>query len=393
MLKRVDEFVEWLKARGYRASSIKHYVAGIRRFARWAARAHVRVLPDAEGALQRFEGYLNRQGTLKYGSGGYVHRFEAARHFVHFLQDKGIADPPATHELAESAILVEFCDWMRQHRGVSERTLERYRLHVPHLLDAVGHSLERLDARRVRRFVLRRAERPHALRSGQEVVSTVRGFLRFLAITGRCSPGLAEATPRIARWKRSALPRHLSADELERVVGSCDPTTPVGSRDRAVVLLLARLGLRAGDVVSMKLQDVAWEEGTLAVAGKGRRQTLLPLTQEVGDAVLHYLERARPDVASDRLFMRVNAPLAPVTRRVVGAIVEAAMRRAGVRSPARGSHVLRHTAAALMLRRGIPMEDIGAVLRHSSIETTAIYAKVDLDLLREVVMPWPKVSR
>lgn len=390
MEEHVAEFAKWLKAYGYRRSSIKLYVAGARRFARWAPRAHIRILPDAIGAVRRFRTYLKRRGALRCSSGSLVHGFTGARHFVQFLLDVGLAAPPPTEESAEPALLVEFSDWMRQHRGVRERSLEAYMRHIPHLLDAVGHDLEQLDARTVRRFVLRRADRPHARRSAQEVVSTVRGFLRFLAITGRCSPDLVEAAPRLARWKRSRLPRHLRAEDLDRIIRSCDPATPVGSRDRAVLLLLARLGLRASDVVAMRRQDVAWEEGTVAVTGKGRRQILLPLTQEVGDALLHYLEHARPRVVSDRLFLRVKAPAGPLTRAAVSGIVSEAMRRADVRSPSRGSHVFRHTAAALMLRQGVSMEDIGAVLRHALMETTAIYAKVDVDLLREVVMPWPK---
>jgi site-specific recombinase XerD len=168
----------------------------------------------------------------------------------------------------------------------------------------------------------------------------------------------------------------------------------MGIRDRAIVLLLARLGLRAGDIVSLRLGDINWEEAWIRVSGKGRREIRLPLSQEVGDAVAAYIRDVRPTVETDRLFLRSRAPLRELgSHSAVSIIVANAMRRAGV-TPAtrRAAHVLRHSAATTLLRQGASLQEIATILRHRSIETTTIYAKVDVELLAQVAQPWPEVQ-
>jgi len=163
-------------------------------------------------------------------------------------------------------------------------------------------------------------------------------------------------------------------------------------RDLAIILLLARLGLRSSDVAALRLSDVDWREASIRVSGKGRRAVCLPLTQEVGDAIVKYLESGRPDVASDRLFVRARAPLRPFAdASAVSAIASAAIRRSGVSTPFRGAHVLRHSAATGMLRQGVSLQDISIILRHRHLDTTALYAKVDVALLRTIAQPWPEV--
>jgi site-specific recombinase XerD len=197
------------------------------------------------------------------------------------------------------------------------------------------------------------------------------------------------AVPTIASWREASVPRHLQPKEIERVIASCDVGTPDGLRDRAVLLLLARLGLRASDVASLALGAFDWSEARLRVAGKGRREDWLPLPQDVGDAVLAYLKKARPRIQSEAVFFKTVAPVIPISRWVVSTIVGRAIRRAGVSSPSHGAHVLRHSAAVHLLRAGSSLTEIGALLRHASIETTFHYAKVDRDLLLEVAIPWP----
>jgi site-specific recombinase XerD len=171
------------------------------------------------------------------------------------------------------------------------------------------------------------------------------------------------------------------------VVASCDLTTPIGVRDRAILLLLARLGLRAGEVAALKFRDLDWQEGTIQVRGKSRRQNRLPLAQEVGDAILRYLDY-RPRMNNDAVFLTTTAPIKGLSYQTVGKIATQAIRRAGVATPVHGSHVLRYSAATQMLRQGVPLLAIGAVLRHASVETTMGYAKVDVPLLEQVVRPW-----
>jgi integrase len=184
------------------------------------------------------------------------------------------------------------------------------------------------------------------------------------------------AVPTIPQWRLSALPRYIQPSEVERVIASCDLVTPHGIRDRAVLLLLARLGLRAADILALTLEDLDWGAGTVRVRAKGRREVRLPLPQEVGDAILEYLARARPATAITRVFLCANAPVRPFrTLASVSDIVRLALKRAGiVNPPSRGAHLLRHSAATAMLRAGAGLEAIATVLRHRSIDTTAQYA-------------------
>jgi site-specific recombinase XerD len=186
------------------------------------------------------------------------------------------------------------------------------------------------------------------------------------------------------------LPKYLSAEAVERVITSCDLSTHTGVRDRAVLLLLARLGLRAGDVAGLTFPAIDWSAGTIRVAGKNRREARLPLPQDVGDAVLAYLEQ-RPDVNDVHVFITTTAPLRRLSRRTVSKIVRRAIQRSEIQAPIHGAHVLRHSFATAMLREGVSLPTIGSVLRHASIETTAIYAKVDTPLLRQVARPWPEI--
>lgn len=280
---------------------------------------------------------------------------------------------------------------MQQHRGVSESILREYSRYVSDLLQTCGDDPSRYDAQGLRRFVFERAR--HGGRGmAKMMVTALRMFLRYLIVEGRCPAGLEQAIPTLARWQLSTPPRYLSASDVERVVAACDDQTPAGSRDRAVVLLLARLGLRASDVVTLRLSDIDWRDASLCVLGKGRREVRLPLSQEVGDAILNYLKH-RPTVETERLFLRVCAPSRPLqSHAAVSQIVARALRRAGVEAPFYGAHLLRHSAATQMLRQGLSLQDIRNVLRHSSIETTERYAKVDLTRLQQIAQPWPEVS-
>jgi site-specific recombinase XerD len=214
-------------------------------------------------------------------------------------------------------------------------------------------------------------------------------FLRFLFATERCPSCLEATVPTIAEWRLSSLPRYLPPEDVERVIAGCDDATAIGIRDKAIVLLLARLALRASEVAGLRGDDIDWSQGTVSVVGKNRREARLPLPQEVGDAMLRYLDTARPPVESTRVFITATAPWKPITRYVVKAAAAQAIRRVGVEAPSYGAHVLRHSAATAMLRDGASLQVIGEVLRHRHIDTTAHYAKVDVGLLQEVTRPWP----
>jgi site-specific recombinase XerD len=290
------------------------------------------------------------------------------------------------------ALLVEFRDWLVRHRGLKEPTIVRYEWLMLKLLPALGEDPTSYDAALVRQVLLD-AVRGLGIVYAKTFVCALRAFLRFLASEGRCRPDLHRAVPTIAHWRLSDLPRYIAAADVERVIASCDATKAHGVRDRAILLLLARLGLRAGDIVAMRLCDLDWDEGTVRVRGKGRKDVRLPLPQDAGDALLEYLVHARPAADTDRVFLCAQAPIRPFASTcVVSDVVRLALRRAGITDPpSKGAHLLRHSAATTMLREGVSLDVIASVLRHGSTETTAYYAKVDVNLLQQVAQPWPEV--
>jgi len=215
-------------------------------------------------------------------------------------------------------------------------------------------------------------------------------FVRYLIATGQCSECLRYAIPPLAGWRQSSIPRYLDASDVEHVIACCEPSTPLGMRDRAVILLLARLALRASDVAGLRLSDIDWQQGRLFVSGKTRHQAWLPLPQEVGDALLHYLHKGRPSVSGDRLFIITRAPYTQILARQVSQTAQRAILRAGINAPSYGAHIFRHSAATALLRNGVPLQGVATLLRHSSVEMTAHYAKVDVELLKQVALPWPE---
>jgi len=385
----LDDFASQLTQAGYCRYKIRAHLHGAGRFSAWAARFGLTIDTLDSRALAQFGQSLDSQGRLHCRRGEYSNTFVGARHLVGFLQARGVVPMPAP--AVEPELLTAFCHWMHAQHGVTETTLNGYRSALHQLLLALGDHPEHYTAKQLRAFVLDRT-RGHKTSQARTTVTVLRMFLRFLIIQGRCAPELLIAIPTIAGWRRASLPSYLTAEQIERVINTCDGTTAIGARDRAVLLLLARLGLRAGDVAALQLNDIDWEQGLFRVAGKNRRQTALPLPQDVGEALLHYLTNHRPCVDTSRVFITAIAPFVPFSRWVVGTITARALRLAHIDAPSYGAHLLRQSAATAMLRQGTSLEAIGTVLRHASIETTHAYTKVDVDLLDQVVMPWLEVE-
>lgn len=203
-----------------------------------------------------------------------------------------------------------FLDWLRRHRGIAECTISKHGRTVTRLLGALGADPTRYTAASIRKAILDEAKGTSAAHA-KTMTTALRGYLRFLGASGVCRPELADALPTIPQWRLSAIARYLVADDVERMVASCDLSGTRGVRDRAVLLLLARLGLRAGDVLDLRLDDLCWAEGSLRVRGKGRREVCLPLPQDAGNATLEYICRARPASDSNVVFLRSSAPYQP----------------------------------------------------------------------------------
>src|SRR6266446_10829123 len=293
----LDAFLGWLEERGYQRRRIHHLLRGAHRFSRWAHSVGLPIQALDAIVLEAYGRHLQGLQRLRYPSGRLSHLFVGARHLVTFLATAGLVTPAAAviQPPSEPQLLGAFRLWMCTHRGTTDATLNGYRLPLLTLLHTLGEQPEQWTATALRAFVLDKA-RPHGIGGAKTIVTAVRMFVRFLIAIGRCTPGLDYALPTIAHWRLAYLPQYLPAETVECVLATCEHTTTSGLRDRAVLLLLARLGLRAGDVATLQWSAIDWHEGTLCVAGKSRRATRLPLPQEVGEAMLAYVEQARPPV-------------------------------------------------------------------------------------------------
>jgi site-specific recombinase XerD len=318
----------------------------------------------------------------------------ALRPLAEYLCGTGavLAEEPAPPSGPVEEAIAEYASYLRAERGLAAGTIEHETVLVRAFLagrvrEGGFKDLESLTAADVQAFVLDCARSASPARV-QRTGTALRSLLRFLHLRGVTASPLAGAVPTAAGWKLSGLPRHLTQQEAARMVESCDLATVTGRRDRAVLLLLARMGLRAGEAAGLRLDDIDWRSGEITVRGKGSRHERLPLPPDVGEALASYLRDGRPARGRSRdVFAGVRAPHRPLTRGAVTQIAARASQRCGLGTVF--AHRLRHTAAAGMLRGGASLEEIGQVLRHQRTLTTAIYAKVDYDGLRGLARPWP----
>ena len=386
----IDDFADWLRERGYPANSRSFM---LRSMAAWTDWLTDKSFPDGDfvAGYEACRRELSEHGRVRYQRGPNRNSLGTAGVFIRFLRERGVV-AVGQQPLSPSErwpLLKQFRNWMLQHQGVKCGTMERYERYAADCIDALGVVPANYSAASVRSFVVARSA-GHKVATAQLIATAVRSFLRFLAATGQCCDGLRHAVPRFASYQLAATPRFLEPEDMEKVIDACKDEDAVGARDRAVLLLLARLGLRASEVAELTFDAIDWQNGRIAVCGKGRRQHWLPLPQQVGDAIVTYLRRGRPPLPVPQVFISALAPRRPMTRLAVSGVVDRALRRAGIKAPHHGAHLLRHSAATAMLRNGVSLAGVGAVLRHRSPQTTAHYAKVDFDLLREIVQPWPQ---
>jgi integrase/recombinase XerD len=221
------------------------------------------------------------------------------------------------------------------------------------------------------------------------MTSALRSFLRYARYQDLIQSNLAACVPCVADWAVASIPKALPLEHVNRVLACCNRKSAIGRRDYAILLLLARLGLRAGEIASLQLEDVDWEAGGLTVRGKGDSSGQLPLPIDVGKAIAVYLKDGRPRSAHRSVFLKTHAPAVNLKNSSIGLIVNKALARAGITGCRKGAHQFRHSLATKMLRQGASLAEIGVVLRHRSPQTTAIYTKVDIASLRTLALPWP----
>ena len=381
-----DSFRRELERQGYKPNAAADQLRLAAHLSRWLA-AHNLHLTDVDDAvIDRFLAARRRQGYTLWLSR------KAMVPLLGHLRALGVVPfppepPPATP--AEVA-LDAYRDYLVQERGLASGTVVSY-MHTAGLFlgwwagDGDLH-LDRLGGTDVIDFV--RAEcGGRRFGSAKDVACGTRALLRYLFLTGSIGTELAAVVPKVAGWRMAGLPSFLTAEQIGRLLASCDRRTTVGRRDYAVLVLLARMGLRAGEVAGLELGDIDWRAGEIVVLGKGRREERLPLPSEVGEAVAGWLRRGRPRCECPQVITRVRAPHRRLSSSGISAIVEAACRRAGL--PVVHAHRLRHSAATQMLQAGADLTEVGQVLRHRSLLTTAIYTKVDRRALADLALPWP----
>jgi integrase/recombinase XerD len=378
-------FEAWLCARGYPRKAVRVKLSQLHRLGRWLEREGLSPEQLTPARLARFLVAQREAGYVTWTS---PHAWGLP---LAFLQEFGVVPVPTPAHGPLEDLLEGYRRHLLGERGACERTFRRYapdaRLFLTGLQGPAGleASVWALSPADVSSFLARECER-RSVAGASNLVVALRSLLRYLHVVGLIASPLALAVPAAADRRDRSLPRGLERGALARLLASCDRRRMVGRRDYAIILLLARLGIRAGEVAALQLDDVDWCAGEIAVHGKGGRHERLPLPVDVGRALAGYLSR-RPGIDCRALFMHVRAPIRPLSANAIGAVVRGACLRAGL--PAVGSHRLRHTAATDMLRSGASLTEIAQVLRHRRLETTAIYAKVDRSALRTLARSWP----
>jgi len=389
----LEKFTEELFHAGYPAKTARRYIRAAEHFIYWSGEEDIPVMSFTQKLVERFDYHLTECKCPDYNHTKQQDLLCGVRLFLKHMKnvDEVIS---ANQPMAEDPVLLTaFYHWMRKNRGTSDITLCNYSRPIRDLLNRFSDNPGMFDAKSLRHFVLEKGQ--HSGRSAaKNCTAALRMFLRFLIAEGKCDADLLAAIPTLAYWRLSSLPRYLQEAEVEKIISSCNISSKIGKRNRAILLLLARLGLRVGDIVKLRLGDIDWKDATIQVSGKGRRSIRLPLTKEVGLALVDYLKNSRPPLDTDAVFVRLRAPLRPfASYHAISAIVARAMRRAGVTCQSQGAaHVLRHSVATSMLRHGATLQEIADILRHRSIATTQIYAKVDVTALQEIAQPWPEVQ-
>lgn len=389
----VQAYAAHLEERLFKVSTLRQRVHAAAHLGHWLDAQGVPLTDLDDAALARFEEHLALCDCQRSRGGAHCHTIAGGRSFLAYLRAAGVVPLAPVVTDPKTVLRDSFFAWLRRHRGVGERTLAGYRGYITAFLGQLGADPRRYEVGTVRQFILT-CSRSNGASYTNRAGSVLRMFFRFLAAEEQCSPTLVDAVPKTAAWKLADIPRHVSAETIERVVAVSKERVRCGLRDRAVVLLLARLGLRARDVATLRLADIDWGGGRLRVMGKGQRETWLPLPQDAGDALLEYIIEARPQVLDEQVFLRVRAPICGLgTAGAVVAIARQAIQRARIEHPAGvSSHLFRHSLAKRLLDADVPLHAIGVVLRHRSLETTAQYTKIDTNTLSLVVQPWPTTS-
>lgn len=374
-----------LLSAGYPPERVVRHLQLLAQLSRWM---ESRDLGEAELCEERLGEFLDARRAAGYWGRPSVGWLAELLGLIPGLE---MAPAPRPAPTAAELLIERYCHHLLQERGLATSTIRGYvdhaRRFVSRFEDADGEvDLSGVTAEAVISFVVDQRRCRRSLGSAAKAVTVLRSLLRFLSLEGLVPSGMADAVPAVSVCK-GFLPRAVSPETVAALLDSCDRSSPMGKRDFAILTLLIRLGLRSGEVAGLTLDDLDWTQGELVVRGKGSRQERLPLPVDVGEAVVAYLNGGRPGVEGRAVFMGLKAPIRPMTSSAVTQTVTGACKRAGL-APM-GAHRLRHSAATTMLHAGVPLAEVGQVLRQTALSTTAVYAKVDRVALRALARPWP----
>lgn len=384
-----DAYRAELERRGYTPLSTVNELRQVGRLSLWLEAGGYRASELSEEKVERFLASQRAAGR---------HRSQWSRPglvcLLEVLRDRGVLslEEPAPSASPVDSLPASFERYLLVERGLATGTVRGYLAHARFFLDGLGSGdeLAGLSAGEVTGAVLRKAASGVSVSAVQYFVSALRAFLRFCFLEGLLEEDLSQAALAVTGRRGQPLPKGIGRADARALLGACDRRSTLGRRDYALIVLLLRLGLRRGEVAALRLDDIDWHAGELLVRGKAGREDRLPLPADVGEAIASYLRRGRPASERREVFLRARPPFEPIAPGTVASTVRRACRRAGVAEV--GSHRLRHTAACEMVKAQVSLERIGQLLRHRSLQSTAIYARVDLDQLRALAQPWPQTG-
>jgi integrase/recombinase XerD len=386
----IDSYLELLHEQGFTHKSADLRIRLVADFSRWLNENRYRA---EDVSPEKVDQYLKYRYQHRCPQGG---DSAALNRLVDLLCRMGVIcsqTPPMVTTPSDRLLDDDFRLYLAHERALSVATLKYYllftRQFVRECFTADTIDLSQLCTQDVTGFIRRHAQ-TLSQKHAKVMTTALRSFLRYLRYRGDVATDLAACVPAVACWSLSEIPKFLEPSQVQCVLDHCNRQTAVGLRDYAILLLLARLGLRASEVAFLKLEDIDWQAGHITVHGKGGQSAQLPLPVDVGEAIVAYLQRGRPSCSSRSIFLRALAPrrgfLGP---SAISSIARHALIRARIDSQRKGAHLFRHGLATQMLRRGGSLAEIGEILRHRDPNTTAIYAKVDLTALRTLAPPWP----
>ncbi len=385
-------FFAELKAVGYARTTLRNKRTILEQFSSWRRPRGNTLAALAEPEIFQFLAKSLEKDKSKLSVGS-----RALFDFLAYLRRRNVVTTcaPRPAETVRSTLEKRYADFLRSEKGLAELSLKVYLPVAADLLQYLDDKhgckgIGRIDASVLRTYFSKRSQ-DRSSESVRLLATSLRSFLRFLHVQGDIRHDLTAAIPTVRRWSQPGIPRKLTTTEVRHVLRAPDLEREKGRRDFAILLLLARLGLRSGEILALELGDLRWRTGEILIRGKGKRQDLLPLPSDVGAAIAKYLKRDRGPLAARRIFLRTIAPRGPLMGPAsIGHIVRHAMAKVGIERPKQiAAHLFRHTLASRMLQRGASLPEISEVLRHRAPASTEIYAKIDLRGLREVARPWP----